>query len=96
MTAETIWQSDWPESGYHDAMRCRCDGHCRNCFEDLDAVRAQINSMIERGVVGPNGPYTDADRLHPLARYCSGYCRSRAKRERAIDRFLAAQDVGAR
>jgi hypothetical protein len=87
--AGTIWLYDDPSATYHDT-RCQCERHCGNCFTDLDQERAQIESMIERGVVGPNGPYTAKDRLHPRARYCSPYCKGRAARERKLDRTIAA------
>lgn len=88
VVAATVWLYDDPSATYHDANRCKCDRHCGNCFTDLDQERAQIESMIARAVVGPNGPYTEANRLHPRARYCSPYCKGRAARERALDRRI--------
>jgi hypothetical protein len=79
----TVWLYDDPRSGYHDTG-CRCDGHCRNCYEDLAAIRA-----LRDRLVAENSPAADRP-LHPLARYCSPYCRGRAARERALDRALAA------
>lgn len=86
-STETIWMYDTPGSGYHDHARCRCGRHCRNCFEDLDEVRAVRARMIAAGTI----PATD--RLGPRERYCSPYCRNRAKRDRALDRMLAAGTV---
>lgn len=85
---ETIWMYGEVGSTYHDG-RCQCERHCGNCWADLDDVRAQRDDMIARGVIGPDGPYTEADRLHPLARYCSLYCKGVAKRDRALGRRLA-------
>lgn len=87
---EIIWLYDVPGS-YHDS-RCPCAEHCLNCYEDLAAVRAVRDRLIAQGASGPNGPYTDADRLGKRARYCSPYCQNRAKRDRAMCRILAAQD----
>lgn len=69
MSAETIWLYDVVGS-YH-AFRCRCENHCRNCFDDLGYGR-------EHGTISQR------------SRYCSDYCRNRAKRERALDRAIAA------
>lgn len=80
--AGTIWQYGVP-GGYHD-QACECDRHCRNCFEDLDDVRKVRAQMIA------NGRIPDADQLGPRERYCSPYCRNRAKRERALDRAISA------
>ena len=84
----TRYLYDDPASGYHDT-RCRCDGHCRNCYEGLAAIRALHERLIAEG--SPSAP---AAALHPKARYCSAYCRNRAKRDRALDRALAAIDMG--
>lgn len=89
MSTETIWMFDEVGSPYHDA-RCKCEKHCGNCYADLDQVRAQRDDMIARKVEGVNGPYTDADRLSPRARYCSPYCKGYAKRDRAYGRNLAS------
>jgi hypothetical protein len=77
---ETIWMYEVP-GGFHD-YRCQCGRHCRNCFEDLDEVRVVRAWMIEAGTIPA------ADQLGPRERYCSTYCRNRAKRERALDRAL--------
>jgi hypothetical protein len=80
----TIWLDDMPGSSYHD-QRCPCPGHCGNCWADLAEVRAvQARLIAEHNPAAPDRP------LHPLARYCSPYCRDRAKRERALDRRLAS------
>ena len=84
MTSPAIWLYDDPANGYHDSTRCQCAGHCRNCFEDLAAIRALHVRLIADG-----SPAAPAAPLHQLARYCSPYCRGRAKRERALDRHLA-------
>jgi len=86
--AEPIWLYDDPTTGYHDG-RCRCEGHCGNCYEDLAAVRSMRDRLIAAGAVGPNGAYTADDRLSERARYCSPYCKDRAKRDRAMGRILA-------
>jgi hypothetical protein len=96
MSTETIWMFDEAGSAYHDATRCQCPRHCGNCWADLDQVRAQRADMIARKVAGPDGPYTDADRISPRARYCSPYCKGRAKRDRVVDRNLASQDRSTR
>jgi hypothetical protein len=85
---ETIWMHDAPGIGYHDMTRCRCDRHCAHCFEDLDMIRELHKKLIAEG--RPGAP---ARPLHPRARYCSPYCKGRAKRERAFDRALAAVTV---
>jgi hypothetical protein len=95
MTAETIWMYGEVGSTYHDG-RCKCPRHCGNCRADLDQIRTQLAKMIAEGDMGPNGPYTDKDQLHPRARYCSPYCKGVAKRDRAIGRILASQDRSAR
>lgn len=83
--AAVIWPYDVPDSGYHDTQRCHCDGHCRNCFADLAEIRALHARLIaEQSPAAPDRP------LHPQARYCSEWCRGRAKRERALDRRLTA------
>lgn len=88
MTApETVWLYSDPKSGYHDTQ-CHCDRHCRNCFEDLDAIRKVRDRMIAEGTADP------ADRLGERDRYCSPYCRGRAKRERRVDRILSNQEDG--
>jgi hypothetical protein len=84
--SEIIWLDDIPGSNYH-ADRCPCDGHCGNCWADLAQVRAVAARLAAQGAVGPAGPVVP---LHPLARYCSPYCKGRAKRERALDRRLAS------
>ena len=86
MITETIWQYDVP-GGYHD-IRCRCSRHCGNCFDDLDAVREVRAAMIGRSEM-PAGW-----QLGPRERYCSPYCRNAAKRERALDRAIAASTPG--
>jgi hypothetical protein len=90
-SVETIWIYDEVGSTYHDG-RCKCPRHCGNCWTDLDQVRAQRADMIARKFDG----YTEADRLHPLARYCSPYCKGRAKRDRVVSRNLASQDRSTR
>ena len=82
----TIWLDGIP-GGYH-AEGCPCPGHCGNCYDDLAAIRAVGERMAAEGVIGPNGPVIP---LHPLARYCSPYCRGRAKRDRALDRLFASR-----
>jgi hypothetical protein len=95
---DTIWLYGVPGS-YHDS-KCQCPNHCLNCFTDLPEARAQIASMIERKVVGPNGPYTEADQLGPRRRYCCDHCQGQAKYNRALDRAFeaairhATQDAG--
>jgi hypothetical protein len=74
-------------SGYHDINKCRCDGHCLNCFDDLAGIRAMREQKHAEGL----GEYYPL--LHPRARYCSPYCKGRAARERALDRRLAAVTV---
>jgi hypothetical protein len=81
--SEKIWPYDIPGS-YHDVSRCECEGHCGNCFADLDEIRETRARMIADGSI-PAG-----DQLGPRERYCSAYCRGRAKRERALDRAIAA------
>jgi len=81
--ASTLWMYDDPRSGYHDT-RCTCEGHCLNCNEDLATIRELHARLIAAG--SPSAPGRP---LHPRARYCSDYCRNRAKRERALDRVLA-------
>lgn len=83
---ETIWVYDgWPNS-YHD-LRCRCDRHCRHCFDDLDQLRVVRAKMIKAGTIPA------ADQLGPREKYCSPYCRGRAKRERAFDRYVSRNSV---
>jgi hypothetical protein len=84
---EVIWLGDDPKSSYHDIERCRCLGHCQNCWEDLATVRRVRDQMIAEGRIPPS------DRLSTRALYCSPYCKNRAKRERAFDRALAAFTV---
>jgi hypothetical protein len=84
--ATTVWLDDLP-GGYHNIDRCKCDNHCRNCFDDLDSVRAGRAMLIKSGV------YKPGDQLGPREKYCSDYCRNRAKRERALDRALAKVTV---
>jgi len=79
----TIWQ-DGIEGGYHDT-RCQCPDHCLNCFDDLPGVRALRARLCAQDTPG----FTEADQLGPRERYCSAYCRGRAKRERALDRRIA-------
>jgi hypothetical protein len=71
-------------SGYHDASRCECEGHCRNCFADLDEIRDVRARMIA------DGRMPASDQLAARERYCSRYCRGRAQRERALDRAISA------
>lgn len=78
----------WPhdvEGSYHDASRCACDGHCVNCFEDLDQIRETRAAMIDAGTLPASG------QLGARERYCSPWCRNRAQRERALDRALGAR-----
>lgn len=82
----TIWLDGIP-GGYH-AAGCPCDRHCLNCWDDLDVLRELHERLIAEG--RPGAP---ARPLHPLARYCSDYCRNRAKRDRALDRWLAARSL---
>lgn len=82
----TIWLYDDSRNGYHDINRCKCDGHCGNCFEDLATVRAVRDRLIAEGAAG----YGPENRLHPRARYCSDYCKNFAKRDRAFGRRLSA------
>jgi hypothetical protein len=77
-----------PANGYHDTA-CGCAGHCLNCWEDLAGIRALHERLIAAG--DPAAPPVP---LHPLARYCSAYCRGRAKRDRALDRALTAVTPG--
>lgn len=79
---QTVWLYGIP-GGYHDRT-CQCADHCLNCFDDLPAIRAIREQMIYELKIPKR------DRLHPRARYCSPYCKGRAKRERALDRALAA------
>lgn len=78
----TIWIYDIPGSGYHD-YRCECGRHCRNCFADLDEIIEVRARMITDGRIPA------ADHLGSRERYCSPYCRNRAKRDRALDRALS-------
>jgi hypothetical protein len=80
MPAEVKWLDDIP-GGYHDS-RCTCDGHCRNCFDDLDQTRRVRQQLIDDRKVPASS------RLGSREKYCSPYCRNRAKRERALDRHL--------
>lgn len=82
MATEIAWLDGVP-GGYH-AATCQCDRHCRNCLEDLDALHAVRKRMIAAGTIPAS------DQLGPRERYCSAYCRNRAKRERALDRLLAS------
>jgi len=85
--SETIWPYDNPRGGYHDTDRCKCDGHCRNCWTDLAESREVIAAMIA------DGRAPESWRLGPRVQYCSAYCRNRAKRERALDRALSRYQV---
>jgi hypothetical protein len=85
-TAETIWMDADPKSTYHD-LACQCERHCRHCFEDLDQVREVRTRMIARKKMPA------AWQLGPRECYCSPYCRGRAKRERAFDRYLSRNSV---
>ena len=38
MSADPIFMYDDPTSAFHD-YKCRCAGHCRNCFAVLPARR---------------------------------------------------------
>ncbi len=84
--AETIWMYGIPGGSYHD-LACECERHCRHCFEDLDAVREVRTRIIAEGTI-PAG-----DQLGSRERYCSHWCRNRAKRERALDRAISANTV---
>jgi hypothetical protein len=84
---ETIWPYGLPGS-YHDSS-CRCPRHCGNCLEDLPQIRALRDRLIAEGHPG----FTETSRLGPRERYCCTYCRNQAKRERALDRFLATQET---
>lgn len=81
-TVKKIWPHDI-EGSYHDVSRCECEGHCRNCFADLDEIRDVRAKMIADGRIPASG------QLGARERYCSRYCRGRAQRERALDRSLA-------
>jgi hypothetical protein len=78
-----IWAYDI-EGSYHDVDRCECEGHCRNCFADLDEIRDTRTRMIAAGTIPASG------QLSARERYCSRYCRGRAQRERALDRAISA------
>jgi hypothetical protein len=80
----TIWQYG-VEGSYHDGS-CPCADHCLNCFDDLPTTREVRAAMIARGV-------TSVPPLGPRERYCSPYCRNRAKRDRALSRALAAMPI---
>ena len=86
MTAPAVIWAYGVEGGYHD-QSCQCDGHCRNCYEDLATLRALHERMIAE-----DSPAAPAKALNVRARYCSPYCRDRAKRDRALDRALGAID----
>lgn len=77
-----VWLYDDPSGTYHSAA-CRCEQHCGNCLASLDVIREEQEKLAAGGkAVRPV--------LHPLARYCSAWCKGRAARERALDRRLAA------
>jgi hypothetical protein len=84
------WPEGLEEGGYHD-ISCRCSRHCRNCFEDLDKVRALQIQMIE-----DQRPGAPAEPLSKRAGYCCGWCQGRAQRDRQLDRHLAQQVPGSR
>lgn len=84
--AGTIWLHDVP-GGYHDC-KCECPRHCLDCFEDLPSTREVRAGMIADG----RTPASSA--LGLRERYCCEWCRNHAKRDRAMGRFLAAQDIG--
>lgn len=79
--AGIIWPHDVP-GAYHDAGRCQCNRHCLNCFEDLDKIIPVRARLIAEGHLPASA------QIGPRHRYCSPYCRGRAKRERALDRLL--------
>lgn len=79
--SEITWLDDMPGS-YHDIGRCQCNRHCLNCGEDLDQIMPVRATLIAEGHLPPSA------QLGPRHRYCSPYCKGRAKRERALDRFL--------
>jgi hypothetical protein len=82
--SQVAWPYDLPGS-YHDVGRCGCEGHCLNCFADLAEIRRVRTELIADGRI------RSGDQLGPRERYCSGYCRGRAQRERALDRAIAAE-----
>jgi hypothetical protein len=82
-----IFLFDDPSASYHSGA-CRCEHHCGNCRIGLDAVRSDQDALAALGRL-------TIPRLHPLARYCSPFCKGVAKRDRALDRRITASCTAA-